>query len=476
MKKVLDVLDRLFHYLAAIGFGCVTVCVLVQILARYIPGVTAPWTDEMTRLFFQYTIMIACPMAIKYHEYASIDVIAAQTHGTGRHILNLVSDAAILIVCLFGIPQARTYFRVGTKSLSTSLQINLGIFYVVPLVIFMKAIVVNGPGDMQLVERPMPEIKEPNQVLVKVHAAGICGSDVHVYHGSNPYAKYPVVLGHEGSGEVIAVGEGVTDLKPGASVVFEPITYCGKCYACRCGHHNVCRELKVLGCIVDGIFQEYVVMPRSQVYEYDASKMTYQQAALCEPFTIGLQANWCGDVRPGDVVLVHGGGPIGLIVANIAKSRGATVIVSEPNESRLAMAKDFGADYSINPMKEDLDAFINKLTDGEGVNVIFEAAGVPALLAHATSQLSPAGRLVAMTFGKEPIPVNFKEINAKELTILGTRHQYQKFPEVVKILPDHLKEVDEITTHVFKAEDFQKAFDTLADRNSGAGKVVLTFA
>lgn len=243
-----------------------------------------------------------------------------------------------------------------------------------------------------------------------------------------------------------------------------------------CGHHNVCRELKVLGCIVDGIFQEYVVMPRSQVYEYDASKMTYQQAALCEPFTIGLQANWRGDVRPGDVVLVHGGGPIGLIVANIAKSRGATVIVSEPNESRLAMAKDFGADYSINPMKEDLDAFINKLTDGEGVNVIFEAAGVPALLAHATSQLSPAGRLVAMTFGKEPIPVNFKEINAKELTILGTRHQYQKFPEVVKILPDHLKEVDEITTHVFKAEDFQKAFDTLADRNSGAGKVVLTFA
>lgn len=132
-------------------------------------------------------------------------------------------------------------------------------------------------------------------------------------------------------------------------------------------------------------------MPRSQVYEYDASKMTYQQAALCEPFTIGLQANWRGDVRPGDVVLVHGGGPIGLIVANIAKSRGATVIVSEPNESRLAMAKDFGADYSINPMKEDLDAFINKLTDGEGVNVIFEAAGVPALLAHATSQLSPAG-------------------------------------------------------------------------------------
>lgn len=156
MKKVLDVLDRLFHYLATIGFGCVTVCVLVQILARYIPGVTAPWTDEMTRLFFQYTIMIACPMAIKYHEYASIDVIAAQTHGTGRHILNLVSDAVILIVCLFGIPQARTYFRVGTKSLSTSLQINLGIFYMVPLVIFILTavyVVLDAINEVNLIRK-----------------------------------------------------------------------------------------------------------------------------------------------------------------------------------------------------------------------------------------------------------------------------------------------------------------------------------
>ena len=135
MKKVLDVLDRLFHYLADHRLWCVTVCVLVQILARYIPSHRSLDRRDDTPVF-QYTIMIACPMAIKYHEYASIDVIAAQTHGTGRHILNLVSDAVILIVCLFGIPQARTYLRVGTKSLSTSLQINLGIFYVVPLVIY----------------------------------------------------------------------------------------------------------------------------------------------------------------------------------------------------------------------------------------------------------------------------------------------------------------------------------------------------
>ena len=128
-------------------------------------------------------------------------------------------------------------------------------------------------------------------------------------------------------------------------------------------------------------------------------------------------------------------------------------------------------------MKEDLDAFINKLTDGEGVNVIFEAAGVPALLAHATSQLSPAGRLVAMNLWQGADPRELQGDQCKGTDHSGDPSSVSEVsPEVVKILPDHLKEVDEITTHVFKAEDFQKAFDTLADRNSGAGKVVLTFA
>ena len=126
-------------------------------------------------------------------------------------------------------------------------------------------------------------------------------------------------------------------------------------------------------------------------------------------------------------------------------------------------------------VKEDLDAFIDKLTDHEGVNVIFEAAGVPALMAHAVEQLSPAGRLVAMTFGKEPIPVNFKELNAKELTILGTRHQYQKFPETIENLPGRLDRVHKLVTHVFPASEYKKAFETLEDKNSGAGKVILTF-
>ena len=238
---------------------------------------------------------------------------------------------------------------------------------------------------------------------------------------------------------------------------------------------EICRELKVLGCTVDGTFREYMAVPRSQVYAFDTKKMSYIQAALCEPYTIGAQANWRGNVQKGDFVLVHGAGPIGLILADTAKSRGAVVMVSEPNEKRLAMAKEFGADYTVNPDKENLEAVVMELTSGEGVNVIFEAAGIPALLSGSTALLSPAGRLVAMTFGEEPIPINFKEVNAKELTLLGSRHQYQKFPEVVEYLPSKLDHVDKLITHVFPAESFEKAFDVLADKTSGAGKVILTF-
>lgn len=339
----------------------------------------------------------------------------------------------------------------------------------------MKAITVLRPDKIEMLDVQKPVITEPDQVLVRICATGICGSDVHVAHGTNPYAVYPRVPGHEAAGRVERVGSGVNDLAVGDCVVFEPITYCGSCYACRLGHHNVCSKLQVLGCTADGTFREYAVVKRGQVYQYDGEKMSFIQAALCEPYTIGAQANWRGNVQPGDVVLVHGAGPIGLIVADVAKSRGATVVVSEPNENRLVMAARFGADYTVNPVRENLDALIMEVTKGDGVNVVFEAAGVPALLEHAIKILSPAGRLVALTYGDKPVALDFKAVNAKELTILGTRHQMQKFPETIRSLPQRLDRVNRLITHVFPADQFEKAFAVLADKGSGAGKVILTF-
>lgn len=339
----------------------------------------------------------------------------------------------------------------------------------------MKAITVIQPGDMRLLETEIPTLDSPDSVLVKIIATGICGSDVHVAHGTNPYASYPRVPGHEGAGVVVAVGKNVTDLKEGDSVVLEPITYCGKCYACRNGRHNVCRDLSVLGCSVDGTFREFGVFPRSQVYPFDSTKMSYVQAAMCEPYTIGFQAAARADIRKNDTVLIFGAGPIGLILCDVAKYYGATVIVSEPQESRRKTAGEFGADVLINPADTDLADYIQNYTGGEGVNVIFEAAGVPALIQQAVYLLSPGGRFVPMTFGSEPQPINFKEVNAKELTILGSRHQYQKFPSVIEFLPSRLDRVNALVTHTFPIEEYAQGFSTFADKHANANKVVLTF-
>ena len=338
----------------------------------------------------------------------------------------------------------------------------------------MKAVYISEPGKLEVIEREMPQIEKDSQVLVKITAAGICGSDIHIFHGTHAYATYPRIIGHEGCGVVAEVGAAVTDLKVGDPVIIEPIHGCGTCYACRNGRYNCCPDIVVAGVHADGVMEEYLVVEGEKLYKYDPS-LTPVEAATAEPYTIGAQANAQAGTQPGDLVLIHGAGPIGMIICDIAESRGATVIVSEVNEERLKLAKDFGAKYIINPMKEDLKEAVMKLTDGKGVNVVFETSGVPALMSLSVELLGPHGRLVPLTFAPEPVPVNFRLINKNELVIAGTRNQNSKFKEVVESLPGRRDRIDRLVTHVFPAEEAEKAFRTAIDKNSGACKVVITF-
>ena len=136
MKKITDILDKIFHYLTALSFGLVSICVLVQVITRYTPGISAPWTDEMTRLFFMYTIMFGAPMAIKYSEYAVIDIVTNNMHGPFRHIINILDYVFICVVGVAGTKQAHIFWKTGLRTVSTSLRINMGIFYLVPVGIF----------------------------------------------------------------------------------------------------------------------------------------------------------------------------------------------------------------------------------------------------------------------------------------------------------------------------------------------------
>ena len=339
----------------------------------------------------------------------------------------------------------------------------------------MKAVYIKEPGKLEVIDVEKPSIKKDTQVLVKITAAGICGSDIHIFHGTHAYATYPRIIGHEGCGIVEEVGSAVTDLKPGDSVIIEPITGCGTCYACRHGRYNCCPDIKVAGVHIDGVMEEYFVTERNKLYKYDPNELTPVEAATAEPYTVGAQANAQANTQPGDLVLIHGAGPIGMISCDVAEKRGATVIVSEVNEDRLKIAKDFGAKYTINPKKEDLKEAIMKITDGKGVNVVFETSGVPALTSLSVELLSPHGRLVPLTFAPEPVPINFRLMNKNELVIAGTRNQNGKFPEVVESLPSRKDRIDKLVTHVFPAEEAEKAFDTAMDKTSGSCKVVITF-
>lgn len=197
----------------------------------------------------------------------------------------------------------------------------------------MKAVIVPEPGKVQIIEKSMPDIRGGNEVLVRVRLAGICGSDVHIYHGTSPVATYPRIIGHEVTGEIVAAGPDVTRVKVGDKVVLEPIRSCGNCYACRQGRKNVCANLQVYGVHLDGGYQPYLVLPEENVHKV-GDYLSWEEAVLVEPFTIGAQANWRGDVKENDVVFIMGAGTIGLCALQIAKLKGAVCIVSDIFDSK----------------------------------------------------------------------------------------------------------------------------------------------
>lgn len=337
----------------------------------------------------------------------------------------------------------------------------------------MRAIVVEKPGKYSMKEVPDPRIQNPNEVLVEIMAVGICGSDISLLHGGNAAATYPRIPGHEMTGRIQAVGSAVTKVKAGDRVIVEPIRYCGTCHACKRGRFNACRYLEVISVHADGGFCEYFVCPETEVHLLPDG-ISYELATAIEPCTIGEQANARGDVREGDTVLVHGAGPIGLVIVDVAKRIGARVIVSEPSEIRRTAALEFGADFVINPLHEDLKSRVLALTDQAGPNTIFDAAGIPSLLQSSLELLATAGTMVPMSFNPKLTEISCQPLNLKELTIAGTRHQRRMFPKVIHDLDNRMDMLQKYVTHTFPLEQYEEAFALFQDKESDARKIVLT--
>lgn len=338
----------------------------------------------------------------------------------------------------------------------------------------MKALQVIKPGDLQLVEREMPVIEKSDEVLIKVKAAGICGSDVHIYHGTSPVATYPRVIGHEFVGEVVEAGSAVDRVRVGDHVVIEPIVYCGHCYACRNGRPNVCENLEVIGVHRDGGFQEYFKITQDRVHLLSPS-LDWKEAVLIEPFTIAAQVTWRGDVRPGDVVWIIGAGPAGLSILQYAKLKGAVCIVADVEQDKLDVAKGLGADHVILSSEVDPVEKVYEITEGMGANVVIDAACLPQTFEQAIQAASAAGRVVVMGFDSRPSAIAQFLITRRELTVVGSRLQTYKFPEVIEHFQEGRLKPVEMISHTFAFDDFKAAFDLIEAKAEKTSKVLLIF-
>ncbi|EGA90904.1 putative oxidoreductase [Planococcus donghaensis MPA1U2] len=338
----------------------------------------------------------------------------------------------------------------------------------------MKAVQVPEAHKIQIIEQKKPEIQRKNEVLVKVKRVGICGSDMHIYHGTNPLATLPRVVGHEVTGEVIEVGVAVEHLKIGDRVVVEPINYCGECYACKKGRPNVCGKLSVFGVHEDGGMREFIVLPEKQLHTVN-SELEWDEAVLAEPFTIGAQAVWRGNVEKGDTVLIQGCGPIGICVLKLAKIAGATVYMTDLNEERLTFAKTSGADEVIHAGKESIKDRLLELTSDEGVNVVIDAVGLPATVELSIDVVSPSGSVVILGFDERPSAIAQLPITKKEINIVGSRLQTNQFGKVISLMNSGALKSGGLITHKFSLGDVQEAFQFVENNPDKVRKALIVF-
>ncbi len=338
----------------------------------------------------------------------------------------------------------------------------------------MELLHVVEPFKAEFIAENDPEKLDADELLLSVKRVGVCGSDIHIYSGHNPFAVYPRVIGHEIAGLVTAVGSGVTEYAVGDRVVLNPAINCGVCDACRRGHVNTCKKLEVLGVHRDGGFASKFVAKASWAYKI-SQRLSWEEAVLVEPFTIGANVTARVGVAAGDRVLVVGAGVIGSIAAMVAKMKGAEVTVADIVQANLDKAAALGADYTINTRELDLVAESMQRTDNDGFTVVIDAACVPGMFMSLLECAGSGGRIGLLGFSKEMSEINQFEIVRKELTVAGSRLSNKQFAEVIGWFEEGKLEPKRIINKVYP---FAQAVEVLKEQYAGRlefGKNILSF-
>ncbi len=339
----------------------------------------------------------------------------------------------------------------------------------------MKAVQIVKPNELRIIDMPKPEINEHDNVLVKIKASGICGSDVGIYHGTNAAATYPRVIGHEIVGEIVEVGSNVKTRKVGERVIIDQVTACGHCYACRKSRPNVCQNLQVRGVHIDGGYREFMAVPEKDCYVIP-DFLEYRDAVMIEPTTIAVQACSRAQLESEDDVLIIGAGALGSSLLRIVKLFNPhSIIMADIDEARLDEALSKGATAKINSRSEDLVKRAKELTGGYGPTVTIDAACVKGSLLNACQAAGNATRVITMGFSIAPDEINQFVITSKELDIRGSRLQNRKFGEVITLVNEHKVDLNGAVSHTFPFMEAQKAFDFVDSRDPSIRKISLIF-
>lgn len=338
----------------------------------------------------------------------------------------------------------------------------------------MKAIEIAKAGEIKIVERPLPEVGS-GDVLLKVKYVGFCGSDLSTFLGKNPMVTYPRIPGHEISAEIVTLGSQVPDsLAIGQNVTVVPYTHCGQCTSCKQKRYNACRYNQTLGVQRDGAMAEFIAVPWEKVLV--ANALNAIQLALVEPLTVGFHAIDNARVTDSDTVLVFGCGMIGAGAIVRAVLRGATVIAVDIDDEKLTVAKQLGADFTINSQTQDLHDELQQITHGDGPSVVVEAAGNPHTYRSAIEEVAFAGRVVCIGYAGTDVAIPTKLWVQKELEILGSRNANPAdFEAVIKYLSKTSPNLDLLVSKVVTVQKAGLMMKTWAESPGSLLKILVQF-
>jgi L-iditol 2-dehydrogenase len=341
----------------------------------------------------------------------------------------------------------------------------------------MQALLLKSYGRLDLIDMDRPTLG-PNDVLVRVAACGICGSDIHGYDGTSGRRIPPVVMGHEASGEVVEAGSAVNRTQIGSRVTFDSTIYCGECDACQRGQVNLCPKRRVLGVSCgdyrqNGAFAEFVAVPQHILYPLPV-ELSFEHAAMIEPVSIALHAVARLNAQPGERAVVVGAGMIGLLTIQALRIAGCRdVIAIDLDDSRLQLAKHLGASRAINPKEVDAAAAILECTQGDGADIAVEAVGNAPAFKAAVACVRRGGRVGLVGNLAPEVPFPLQSVVTRELTLLASCASAGEYPRAIELLAGGAINVAPLISAVAPLTDGQHWFDRLHAGESGLMKVIL---